>query len=291
MDGGGRKLQSLTAKRDQTAQRDGHDRFAPAWLPRRAGTVGALGFLVFWGFYGLAVGGHLGLVTDQLTVATGFGIHQVRITGQREVDEIDVLAALAIDPQTSLVTFDADDARARIADNPWVDDISVLKLFPDTLQVSITERNPFALWQRGRVVSVIDRGGKVIDDGVAPRFANLPMIVGHGGQRRAAEFIDMLGRYPTLKPRVQASVYVAERRWNLVLENGIEIRLPEKNISSALRELVRLDNENAILSRDITTVDLRLDDRIVVRLSDEAVERREIELKRRDGFNANGADT
>lgn len=291
MDGGGCELQSLTGRRDQANRRTERPDFGPAWLPRRAGTVAALGFLALSGFYGLAVGGHLGVVTDQLTLATGFGIDQVRITGQKEVDEIDVLAALALDPQSSLVTFDAARAQKRIADNPWVERTSVLKLFPDTLQVSITEREPFALWQRGRVVSIIDRGGNVIDDAVSARFAGLPMIVGHGGQRRAAEFVDLLSRYPSLKPRVQASVLIADRRWNLVLENGIEIRLPEKNVGAALDELVRLDFDSALLSRDITAVDLRLDDRVVVRLSDGAAERRKIELKRRDGKFANGAET
>ncbi len=284
-------MQSLTARRDQANRHKARPDFGPAWLPRRAGTVAALGFLAVSGFYGLAVGGHLGVVTEQLTLATGFGIEQVRITGQKEVDEIDVLAALALERQSSLVTFDAVRAQMRIADNPWVERISVLKLFPDTLQVSITEREPFALWQRGQVVSIIDRDGNVIDDGVSARYAGLPMIVGHGGQRRASQLVDLLAQYPTLQPRVQASVLIADRRWNLALENGIEIRLPEKNIAAALDELVRLDFENALLSRDITAVDLRLDDRIVVRLSDDAAERRRIELKRRDSRSGDGAET
>jgi len=262
----------------------------PAWLPARAGTIGALTFLAATGWYGIILGGHASAFGDAIAQAAGFSIDQVRITGQRETDEVDVLAALAIPPGSSMFSYDLQAARQRVAEIPWVEQSSIRKLYPATLQISITERTPFALWQRGHVVSVIDRNGTVIDDYVAPRFARLPMIVGHGGQRRAAEFVALLDRFPTLRPRVQASVLVADRRWNLVLENGSEIRLPEKGAAEALAELVRLDSENALLSRDITAVDLRLKDRVVVRLSDEAASQREIMLKK-SGHKRHEAET
>ena len=281
MDGGGRKLRPMTGERDRVLKRKARPDLRPSWLPRRAGSIGTLAFLAAWGWYGVVLGGHAGAVGNAVAQAAGFSIDQVRITGQKETDEIDVLAALEIPPESSLFSYDIASARKRVAEIPWVDHISILKLYPDTLQVSITEREPFALWQRGQVVSIIDREGNVIDDNVAPRFARLPMIVGHGGQRLAAEFVELLDRFPTLKPRVQASVLIANRRWNLVLDNSVEIRLPEKGMESALEELVRLDLKDALLSRDISAVDLRLADRIVVRLSDDAAVRRETILKRR----------
>ncbi|MEQ1865662.1 MAG: cell division protein FtsQ/DivIB, partial [Micropepsaceae bacterium] len=57
-----------------------------------------------------------------------------------------------------------------------------------------------------------------------------------------------------------------ERRWNLRLDNGVEVRLPEEGATAALGELVRLDREEKILSRDIKAIDLRFPDRFIVKL-------------------------
>jgi cell division protein FtsQ len=78
---------------------------------------------------------------------------------------------------------------------------------------------------------------------------------------------------------VEASVLVAERRWNLRLKNGIEVRLPETDPEHALQTLVQLDHDKKLLSRDIVAVDLRLADRVTVRLSDAAAQAREDALK------------
>ncbi len=78
---------------------------------------------------------------------------------------------------------------------------------------------------------------------------------------------------------LRASILVAERRWNLRLTNGIDVRLPETDVEAALDRLVELDHDKKLLSRDITMVDLRLPDRVTVRLSDAAAQARDEALK------------
>ena len=75
-----------------------------------------------------------------------------------------------------------------------------------------------------------------------------------------------------------AGMLVAERRWDMRLENGITIRLPERGADAALAELLRLDREHGLLSRDIAAVDLRIDDRLVVKLTPAAALEREAAL-------------
>jgi len=78
---------------------------------------------------------------------------------------------------------------------------------------------------------------------------------------------------------VRASVLIGERRWNLRLRNGLDIRLPERGIEQALDMLVALDRDKKLLTRDIVSVDLRLPDRVTVRLSDAAAAARAEALK------------
>jgi cell division protein FtsQ len=104
-------------------------------------------------------------------------------------------------------------------------------------------------------------------------------VVGRGAHLRARAFLTELDRYPAIREQVRASIFVAQRRWNLRLKNGLDIRLPEEDVDAALRRLVALDNEKQVLSRDIVAVDLRLADRVTVRLSEEAGKAREEALK------------
>ena len=112
-----------------------------------------------------------------------------------------------------------------------------------------------------------------------PHFASLPLVVGQGAAHTAQDFLDLLKRYPLIAKSVEASVLVAERRWNLHLKDGVEVLLPEREPEHALRMLGDLALTKKLLSRDIVAVDLRLPDRVTVRQSDAAAAAREEALK------------
>ncbi|WP_428673966.1 cell division protein FtsQ/DivIB [Roseibium sp.] len=247
-----------------------------AELPQWTGSAAALGFLTLTIGYGIVIGGHGRLVSDALLSGAGFGIEAVKLSGQREINEFQILEALEIPEGASLALYDAESARERLNHMAWVKNASVMKLYPSTLQINIEERVPYALWQRGDLVSIVNQAGDVITDEVDGRYANLLLVVNHGAQRRAAEINKALENVPELRPRVRAAFLVSDRRWDLQLENGISIHLPEENIEAALTDLVEMDEENGLLSRDIVAIDMRLEDRVTVRLSDETAEERKV---------------
>ena len=250
------------------------DSAAPKILPRWFGWAGVIGLFVATGMYGMIAGGHSVRVFEQASANTGFTISAVEISGHAQLDEIEVLETLDLHPGSSLVTYNAEAAHERLSANGWVSSVSVRKIYPGTLKIALTERRPLALWQRGSLVSLIDETGTVITDDVADRFAALPLFVGHGAQLRARDFLELLDRYPAIRSRARAAVFVSNRRWDLVLDNEIEIKLPEAGIDAALDELLRLNAESGLMTRDIVSVDLRLKNEVVVRLTDEAMAKR-----------------
>jgi cell division protein FtsQ len=98
--------------------------------------------------------------------------------------------------------------------------------------------------------------------------------VGAGADKNAKQFLVLLRSYPEIRNQVRASVLVAERRWNLRLRNGIDVLLPELEVARALDRLAALDRELKLTSRDISIIDLRLADRLTVRLSPAAAQAR-----------------
>lgn len=229
------------------------------------GHYAAGGLLAATVAYGLVAGGHVGAVANAGLAVIGFGIEEVRIGGQRQTAELAVVEALGIDHK-SLLTLDAAAARARVAALPWVAQVSVRKLYPNTLAVDLIERQPFALWQDEGVIRIVDREGSPIIRYDGNGFAELPLVVGEGANRRAAAIWPEVLAFPRIAAQVRAAVLVANRRWDLHLENGVTVKLPEKGADRALARLVDLDVTQQLLARDLTVVDLRLPDRVTVRL-------------------------
>lgn len=249
--------------------------------PPRLFGIGAVAlFLSASSVYGAWVGGQVPAVAQSVTSRFGFAINEIRVSGNTETSEIDILGRIGLDGWTSLIGFNAEAARERIASLPWAESVAVRKVYPDALEVRIEERGPFAIWQRGSELSIVERDGRVIVPFNGGRHAALPLVVG-GGAAHGAAFVDKVAGYPELAARVKGYIRVADRRWDLRLENGITIKLPEFNEDAALAEVLKLDREQALLSRDIAVVDLRLPDRLVVRLTPEAMERRTAMLAER----------
>jgi cell division protein FtsQ len=216
---------------------------------------------------------------DAIANAAGFRITSIALAGNRHVTREEILTTAGVTGRTSLLFLDAIAARDRLTGNPWIADATVLKLYPGRLHIVVTERDAFALWQKDGKVTVISDDGTVVEPYVSKRFAKLPLVVGAGAAKLGKQFLALLDHYPEVRGEMQAAVLVAQRRWNLQLKNGIDVRLPETGIEAAIETLIKLDRDKKLLSRDIVAVDLRLPDRVTVRLSAAAAEARDEALK------------
>jgi cell division protein FtsQ len=254
--------------------------------PRGVGIAASLLLLAAAGGYGVVKGQHVPALIDwakdtrdAAANSLGFRIAAIALSGEKEVSREEILTTAGVTGRASLLFLDADAARTHLLTNPWIADAAVLKLYPDRLQITITERQAFALWQKDGRISVIADDGTVLEPFVERRYVRLPFVVGRGADRQAKNFLASLDHYPGIRSVVRASVLVAQRRWNLRLTNGIDVQLPETDVEPALDRLVALDRDKKLLSRDITMIDLRLPDRVTVRLSDVAAQARNEALK------------
>jgi cell division protein FtsQ len=290
----GRRAAAVRWLRAHTSAQPGWRRTLLRWttallqleMPRGVGASAAALLLVASAGYGAVRGDHLETIAanvqdicDSAANTMGFGISEIAIAGRHNLSRKAILAAAGISGQTSLLFLNAHAARARLMKNPWVAKATVLKLYPSRLRIGITERKPFALWQKDRHVSLIAADGTVLEPYAPQRFLSLPLVVGKGAEHDAQTFLALVRHYPDIAPRVKAYALVAQRRWNLYLKDGVEVLLPDADPAHALDTLVDLDRDKKLLSRDITRVDLRLADRVTVRLSDAAYAAREAAIK------------
>ncbi len=261
-------------------------------IPAHTGTVSTLVLLAATGLYGMSVGGHTQAVAEATTSAAGFAIEDVKVSGNDETSEIEILQLLGLDGTTSLVALNADAARQKIANLPWVQDVEVRKVYPKAVEVKLKERKAYAIWQHGSELSLIEKDGSVIAPLRDNKFAKLPLFVGRDAETAAASIDDQFAKWPEIRGHVKAFVRVAGRRWDLYLDNGVIIKLPEDNIDDALARLTKLDKDQNLLQRDIAAVDLRIDDRTAIELTPDAAVRRQAAVDARSkALKKAGQDT
>jgi cell division protein FtsQ len=84
----------------------------------------------------------------------------------------------------------------------------------------------------------------------------------------------MLAGEPDLGGRVRAITWVSERRWDVRVDDRINVQLPEQDPRQAWSQLAKMEREHGVLRRDVITIDMRLRDQLVVRVAPAAAARK-----------------
>lgn len=235
--------------------------------PRHATAIANAGLIAASLIYGAFAGGHAPTVVQASASAIGFSIRDLSLSGQVQTTEADIAAALGLTEWTSLVGFDVEAARVQLEKLPWVKAATVRKAYPSALAIALTERRAVAIWQHGDDLSLIDDHGETIAEFSDPRFAGLPLVTGAGAAAAVNALLPALAGNESIARRVIAHIRVGERRWDLRLDNGVTIRLPENGVEEALATLDGLAAEGDVFNRDVAAIDLRLKDRVAIELT------------------------
>ena len=158
--------------------------------------------------------------------------------------------------------------RDRLLRFGWVKDARVSRRLPDTLVIDIVERTPAALWQDKGQLALIDAEGVVLDRVPVDKMPDLPLLIGPGANSQEKQLAKLLADVPTLKPQIASATWVGGRRWDLNFQTGETVALPEGEDASraAIVKFAKADRSNGLLGRGVVRFDLRLPDKMIVRL-------------------------
>jgi cell division protein FtsQ len=210
--------------------------FRPDCHPRLriAARVCAVLFLGLTLVRGVVVGGHLDYpgspwlkMPGQIAGLFGLAAIDIELAGLQHHEPGEVLAYIGVRPGGPIVGFDAKRARAKLEELDWIDSAVVVRRFPNQLHISIIEREPFVIWQNNGVLHVVDQKGKPMNDMPASTDNLLLHVVGVGANLAASQLINQMEATPGLRRDVKAAVRMGDRRWDLHMNNGIVIALPE----------------------------------------------------------------
>ncbi|HUJ02222.1 MAG TPA: FtsQ-type POTRA domain-containing protein [Rhizomicrobium sp.] len=221
---------------------------------------------------GLFIGGYVGRAIhwtnstlDDVASDAGFGITSVHLSGNRRTPPRMILAALGFQPGQSIFGANLQAARARLTRLSWVADAQVSRTYPDSISVSLVEKLPFALWESTHGLYVVERSGAPIVHVQAAAFPHLPLFVGDV-PKGGADLVDAISTHTVIAAHLRAMQRVSGRRWNLLLDDGVIVKLPEQNWQKQLDALETLIADKGVLTRDIGEIDLRSPDNYFFKL-------------------------
>ncbi len=203
----------------------------------------------------------------------GFRVRSVDVVGVRNMDSRPVFQIALDQKSTAMPLVDVDAIRRKLLRYGWVKDARVSRRLPDTLVIDIVEREPAALWQDDKRLSLIDSDGVVLDKVKVTEMPDLPLLVGPGANARSRDLEALLGEAPNLRPQLESAAWVSRRRWDLNFQTGETVALPEGSAEArkALAKFARLDKSAGLLGRGILRFDLRVPGKMIVRLPADAV--------------------
>jgi len=211
-------------------------------------------------------------LVEQVAARPEFAVRGVTVTGGSDDLNAEVRRALDIPRGISSLNLDVEMLRLRTVALGPVETATIQFDPQGTLRVAVVERIAVALFRRSdRELVMVDKGGVVIGP-AGPRadHPELPVIRGPGGQDRVDEVLALLAAAPEIIPRLRAFVRVGERRWDIVLDRDMVIKLPQTDSIEALSRIMALHYGEELLDRDLAVIDMRLPDRPALRMMPEA---------------------
>lgn len=202
----------------------------------------------------------------------GFRVENILVEGRAEVDAEVLRAIINLERGDPIFAFDPAETREMIERLSWVREAHVERRLPNTVYVGLVERTPVALWQHKNKLRVIDAEGVTLTDKLSVNQKSLPIVVGEYANEQAYDLLVMLNAEPGIQELVEAATWVGDRRWDLALKNDMVVRLPEMDIGLALSRLSQAQEQDKILDKDLSVIDLRETDRITVRTRPGAVQ-------------------
>ncbi len=143
----------------------------------------------------------------------------------------------------------------------------------NVLQIEVEERVPAVLRRGDRGLELLDQSGALVGPAKSrSKHVMLPVIAGEGAHDAVPEALDLYKVTGPLRVRLRGFERMGARRWDVVLDQGQRIMLPEDNPVRALERTIAMDQAIQMLSRDLIVVDLRLPRRPTIRMGQDATQ-------------------
>ncbi len=183
----------------------------------------------------------------------------------QRVDEQNVREVLANHLSVGFFALDVQAIKTALEADPWVEKVTISRIWPDTLSVAITEEIAIARWGDG---ALLNQFGETFEPYTMEDDLALPLLNGPQGQQRR-----VMEQYQTFSQMLFSSglrireLSLNERgSWSLRLHNGAEVMIGRNEVVERMQRFVSLYDRHLYSQLDqIEAFDLRYNNGISIR--------------------------
>jgi cell division protein FtsQ len=217
-----------------------------------------------WFLISLAILGGMGYMwyayRNVATGALGLELREILVPGQNRTSNTSIFWALNMVKGNHMWKQPLDQIHKRLETLPWVKSASVQRCLPWTFILTLVEKTPMAIWQNEGKKCVIDKDGHPIAQARADQFPGLIVITGAKAPEHFYKLLNQMEKIPEL-PRIKGASFLRSQRWDLYLEGGVRVQLPQEHRSKALMRLAQFWP----FVKNHPVIDLRFPDALIFR--------------------------
>jgi cell division protein FtsQ len=278
MDGGGCFMPTVRSHRRTSSKRQQVQRLSTQTRSARRFRysvlfLGLSSLLIWVYFYNSVLVGYFAKTLETSLTSLGFQLEDVIVEGRIRTDKAQILGLLDLKRGKPLLSVDLSEAKEKLEKISWIKSAQVKRQLPNTLFIRISEKEPVSLWHNKGKTYLMDRDGELVETKEAYKYKELPIITGNQAPHHMKEFMALLEKYSELKSHITSATHLRSSRWDLKLDNKVDVKLPEKEAEQALAYLLDL-TKHQLIQQEIMTIDLRLPGKLILRLTSDAAQRK-----------------
>lgn len=238
-----------------------------------------LGSACFWLLLQLGIfhmmGSYMNHIWNETTKTMGFRLEKVTLVNSSDMvrqkeNQKEIFQALEFDMDAlknyniSMMAIESQDVKEKIEALSWVKQASVHRILPNILQISIQGKSPFVTVEKEGRIEVLDAEGSTLPMEHTDLVEPLLHLSGEGAFEASHELINILADTPYLSKNIRLAKRVSDRRWDIYLNNGILVKVPESNYARAWEEVAKLSQQEGLFSYEVNVIDLRVDGKVII---------------------------
>lgn len=217
------------------------------------------GFMIFYNNYHYRLMNRIYNSFINTSIFFDFKVKNIDVYGCKTLSKKEILDAVHYQKNTPLFLYQPFIMAQQIQKILNVKYVSVRKRYPHNLDIFIKERMPIAQYIYKTKYALIDDQG-VLYQYIDQKQKELPVLEGSGDFSKLFPYIfKIVTQFSLIQKNIQIYQLVKNRRWNLIMNDGSKVMLPQHKIEDALKIYQNMKNKK------YSIIDLRVEKYIFLR--------------------------
>ena len=205
---------------------------------------------------------------NNFLIKNGFTINNIQILGIKNIPKETIIKIVNNENKSNILNVNLLNIYNNLKNNDWVEELYIERVLPNTIKISIKEKEAIGIWQYEMSNKLITKDGEIISTANINKFKiDLPIIHGNHANKNATSILKILETNKVLTKNIWSLDYINNRRWNLHFKQGIIVLLPSKGVLKAWNEIIKLQRSYDVLNLGLTELDLRNPNKIFGKIS------------------------